>query len=123
MLKTIKFAKNWNSKLNAEVFGTIRKKGTGILHGDQVAIVLADRVYKWAQVVGVCECKYTELSPVLLALDTGITDLTVHAVMKQCGIDTDNLDTEVEYLLLKSIPRPHQFQNPETAIQLSMYGK
>lgn len=122
MLKTLKFAKNWNNKLNNDVFSTLRKKGTGIMHGDAVAIVLADKVYKWAQVVGVSECKYSELSPVLLALDTGITDLSVHGLFKNFGIDTDNLDTEIEFLLLKSIPRPHQFQNPETAIQLSLHA-
>lgn len=120
MLKTLKFSKNWNSKLNNDVFSTIRKKGTGICHGDSVAVVLGDKVYKWVQVVGISECRYMDLSPVLLALDTGVTDLSVHGLFKQFGINTDDLNTEVEFLLLKSIPRPHQFGNAETVIQLTM---
>ncbi len=121
MLKTIKFSKNWNGKLDNEIFTTIRKKECGIIHGDKAAIVLIDRVYKWVQCVGFTSCKFAELSPVLLAIDTGIADLSVHNVFKQCGINSVDTDCEIDFLLLKSIPRPHEFINPETAINLKLF--
>lgn len=122
MLKTIKFDKNWNGKLSNEVFTTIRKKGYGINHGDKAAIVLVDRVFKWVQCVGVTTCYFSDLSPVLLAIDTGVTDTSVHGLFKRFGIDSYDLGCEVDFLVLKSIPRPHEFTNPETAIAMDLFS-
>lgn len=121
MLKTLKFQKNYNNKLDADIFTTIRKKACGIEHGDSVAIVLNDRVYKWVSCIGHTTCLFSDLSPILLAIDTGIADTSVHALFKRFGIDSEDLNCEVDFLLLKSIPRPQEYVNPETYIQTHLF--
>lgn len=119
MLKTIKFNKNHNGKLNNDVFTTIRKQNYGIALGDCAAIVLMDKVYKWVECVGVTTQWYADLSPVIIACDTGICDETVHILFNACGIHSRNPATMVDLLVLKTIPRPKHLMNPETQVSLS----
>lgn len=121
MLKTLKFQKNYNNKLNCDVFTTLRKKGCGIHRGNKVAIVLNDKVYKWVEIIDVVEINYQDIPPILLAIDTGITDSSVHALFERFGVIDHSRDTEVAIITCLSIPRPHEYSNPETAIQLSLY--
>jgi hypothetical protein len=119
-LKTIKFSKNWNKKLDNEIFTTIRKKGFYVNHGDNVAIVLNDKLYKWVTCIGKNEIPFINICGSIIACDTGLIGMDAIQTFEQLGINTTSGTEECCLLVLKSIPRPGAFTHPEAHINLKL---
>lgn len=105
-LKTIKFSTNWNRKLDNLIFTTIRKANHYVENRDQVAIVLNDKLYKWAQVIAISECKFSEVGPVMLMLDTGHEYNAAVEIFEKMGITHNPEDTPIKFIVLKTIANP-----------------
>lgn len=104
--KTIKFSQNWNRKLDNIIFSTIRKENYYVELNDKVAIVLNDKLYKWCEVIAVATCKFIEIGPILLTLDTGYEYEAAIKIFDNMGIPRYPGDTLVKFYLLKSIENP-----------------
>jgi len=104
--KTIKFSTNWNRKLDNLIFSTIRKASHYVNNGDRVAIVLNDKLYKWCEVIAVSECKFNEIGPILLMLDTGYELEGALKIFDNMGIPRAPGDEPVKFYVLKTIVNP-----------------
>lgn len=104
--KTIKFSQNWNRKLDNLIFTTIRKGNHYVNLGDKVAIVVNDKLYKWAEVIGCAECNFSEVGPVLLSLDTGLLPDNARKVFNDMGITSYPEDTPIKFFHLVTIVNP-----------------
>lgn len=116
--KTIKFSTNWNRKLDNLIFTSIRKANHYVNNGDRVAIVLNDKLYKWAEVIAISECKFSEIGPVLLCLDTGYDYEGAIKLFDQMGIKRNPGDAPIKFYLLKTIVNPAS----ESTIQYASSG-
>lgn len=121
-LKTIKFSQNWNKKLDNHIFTTIRKKGYWVNHGDDVAIVLNDKVYKWARCIGKVEIPFIQICGSVIACDTGLIGTEAIKVFEQLGINTSSDTEQCTLYVLKSVPRPSEYSHPEASVQFQMPG-
>lgn len=110
IMKTIKFSQNWNRKLDNEIFTTIRKAGYWIEHGDTVAIVLNDKVYKWAQCIGKNEIPFINICGSIIACDTGMIGAQALQLFESLGINTVSEKEPCCLLVLKSVPNPNTIQ-------------
>lgn len=119
-LKTIKFSKNWNRKLDNEVFTTIRKKGYWVKPGDDAAIVLNEKVYKWVHCIGAVEIPFVNICGSVIACDTGLIGIEAIQVFEQLGINTTSDTEQCTLLVLKSIPRPAAYSSPEASINFKL---
>jgi len=119
-LKTIKFSKNWNKKLDNEIFTTIRKKEYWINHGDNAAIVLNDKVYKWVTCIGKVELPFINICGSIIACDTGMFGKEALQIFENMGINTLSETEQCTLLVLKSIPRPGAYTNTEAHINLKL---
>lgn len=108
--KTIKFSNNWNRKLDNNIFTTIRKIEHYVLNGDRVAIVLNDKLYKWAIVTAMIECEFRELGVVLLMCDTGYEIEETLNIFKNMGIMPHPGTDKIKVFVLKTIPKPGWIQ-------------
>lgn len=76
-MKTIKFSRNWNGKLNNRVFSTIRKDRDGYYQskeGDIFNVVHNNSVIFTARLVSARSMPFKDIPNELLTLDTGRTD-------------------------------------------------
>lgn len=105
-LKTIKFSTNWNKKLDCEIFTTIRKKGYWINYGDQAAIELNGKVYKWVTCIGKKEIPFINICGSTIACDLGLIGAPALQIFENLGINTISETEQCTLLILKSIPNP-----------------
>lgn len=104
--KTIKFSTNWNRKLDNIIFTTIRKQSHYVNNGDRVAIVLNDKLYKWAEVIAMSECVFSEVGQNLLMLDTGLLPDEALAVFKNMDIHRGPVPSPIKFIVLRTIVNP-----------------
>lgn len=104
--KTIKFSNNWNRKLDNIIFTTIRKANHYIDLNDKVAIVLNDKLYKWAQVICIAEGLFSQVSEFTICTDTGYEIMPALKIFENMGITKFPVDTPIKIIVLRSIENP-----------------
>lgn len=105
-MRTINFTTNWNNKLDNKVFTTIRKSFIPIQPGSAVEISLKGKLYCWATVKECILCKFSDINPLILWLDTGYTPEESRTLFKNFGIDTDNPNAECMLLIFERRVKP-----------------
>ena len=92
-MKRIKFSKNWNNKLNCDIFTTIRKSSVSKFKyyksvlGQRFEVILKFEPFREVNLINVQELYLKEIPLHVLRLDTGIEDLAkIEEIFKEFGI-------------------------------------
>jgi hypothetical protein len=89
-MKKIKFSHNWNNKLSAKIFTTIRKATQNKVDyykgcvGEDFQVLLNNKKICEARLINVGITMFKKIPPILLMLDTGTKDYK--KIFKRFGI-------------------------------------
>lgn len=120
--KTIKFSKNWNNKLNNNIFTTIRGANFWVNDGDYCVIVLENKLLGYAKCIDKYQIKAVNVSPTILLTDVGLPLDHCKQIFKNFGIDLMDKELFVDVLTLKRMPNPDTFSKEITqAIQNKLF--
>lgn len=107
-LPVLSFTDNWNKKLHAKVFTTIRRMNrVRYQKRERFHVIYKDKIRFVAQIVDVRHCKAGELTLWEMALDTGYgrkATLEVLARMYHCTPQQAK-QLNISYVLLQRIPQ------------------
>lgn len=108
-LSKLEFSDNWNNKLNAKVFTTIRRQhNVRFQIGNRFTVDYKDKLRFVAQVADVRHCKAGELSLWEMALDTGYgraATINVLCRMHHCKTTDQAEQLPISYVLLQRVPQ------------------
>lgn len=90
MLHKLEFSRNWNEKLNNNIFQTIRKKNHPIKMGDQVDIYLQGKYIKRVVCIADTQAHFVDISVAQLAIDTGYWGDAAKQIFRNFGINVDD---------------------------------
>ena len=105
-MRTINFTLNWNNKLDNKVFTTIRSRFMPIEPNTAVEIHLKGRIYCWATVKECILCKFADINPLILWLDTGHTPEECIKIFSQFGINTSDPNAECMLMIFERRDKP-----------------
>lgn len=100
---SIKFKENWNKKLYAKYFTTIRKSDYCLNKGDIVDIVLKGKAVSSAKVIECDILFFHELGQVMVMCDTGFNYADSLQLFYDFGINVKSFDTKVKVYLFETL--------------------
>ena len=105
-MRTINFSLNWNNKLDNQVFTTIRSTFIPVQPGTSLMINLKGKLYCWAKVKECIKCKFSDINPLIIWLDTGYEPEQAFELFKTMGLDYSNKEQECMLLILERTVKP-----------------
>jgi hypothetical protein len=105
-MRTINFSYNWNNKLDNKVFTTIRGNFIAMEPGTSVQIMLKNKLYCWAKVKECILCKFADINPLIIYLDTGYAPNEAYELFKSMGLDVNDKTKDCMLLILERTIKP-----------------
>lgn len=100
--KTVRFSDNWNNKLYGKYFTTIRNKNYPIDKNTLCDIELKGKGIKLARVIGCDIVRFGDLSEATILIDTGYDYSNALRLFKNFGLDVNNFDLEVKFIMFET---------------------
>lgn len=105
-MRTINFSYNWNNKLDNKVFTTIRANFIPVEPGTTLKIHLKNKLYCWAKVRECIKCKFSDINPLIIWLDTGYTPEESYKIFKNMGLDINDKNQDCMLLIFERAHKP-----------------
>lgn len=105
-MRSINFSLNWNNKLDNNVFTTIRSRFVPIEPGTSVQIMLKNKLYCWAKVKECILCKFSDINPLIIYLDTGHSPDQAYEIFKGMGLDINDKNQDCMLLIFERAHKP-----------------
>lgn len=105
-MRTINFSYNWNNKLDNKVFTTIRSRFIPIEPGTSVTIALKNKTYCFAKVKECILCKFADINPLIIYLDTGYSPAEAYEIFKNMGLDINDKNQDCMLMIFERAHKP-----------------
>lgn len=117
-MKTLNFAKNWNRKLDNDVFTSIRRFNNPISPGQRVNITLDNKRYCCAIVQEAIVCEFRDIPLLTIITDVGANPEQSYKILKEFGFDRDISTCKVILYVLERAPYPLLWRVNDTLHEL-----
>ncbi|MFN8436103.1 MAG: hypothetical protein U0V72_00585 [Cytophagales bacterium] len=105
-MKTIVFNKNYNNKLNADCYTTLRLFNPYEYYvGECYSIMLDKRIIHHAELVYMQDLPMAMITPAMAWIDTGTGVHELHSILQECYKGKTNIlpSTRMHFLIFKKI--------------------